>query len=427
MENFIEMLYARFLLGDGISTDTRSIKKGNLFFALKGPNFNGSQYAVQALEKGASYVVIDDEAYHVDDPRYILCEDTLGALQDLARFHRSKFKRPVVALTGSNGKTTTKELIAAVLSKKYTISATQGNLNNHIGVPLTVMGIYPQVEIAIVEMGANHVGEIADLCEIARPTHGLITNIGHAHTELFGGIEGVLRGKSELFDFVRKTNGKAFVNQNDDRLQHMTKRFDEPITFPPEDVRMLDEPDVLAVMIGDCRVNTHLFGSYNYQNIAAAVAVGRHFHVPDQLIADAISDYQPDNMRSQMIISGTTKLILDAYNANPDSMSVALENLLIEKEKKIAILGDMFEIESPETQHGEIGSWLASKKEIEAIFIGDRMQFAHKEFEGSQWFASAEAARKSIEDMDLGGYTVLLKASRSMKLETLKEAIIKKP
>ena len=379
MDNFIELLYARFLLSDGVSIDTRTLEPGNLFFGLRGPNFNGSAYAAQAIEKGASYAVIDDPSYYEENGRYILCEDALVALQDLAIFHRSKYKRPVFSLTGSNGKTTTKELIAAVLAKKYIIQATKGNLNNHIGVPLTVLDIYPQVEVAIIEMGANHVGDIAELCRIASPTHGLITNIGHAHTELFGGIEGVLRGKTELFDHLRKENGKAFINTNDERLAHMIHRFEEPEIFPAKDVLLLDSDSSLRVMIGSHEVTTHLFGSYNYQNIAAAVAVGRHFEVPDQQIAAAIGEYQPANMRSQIIEKDGIRLIMDAYNANPDSMQVALAELA-KKLKPLAILGDMYEIERYEEQHQQIGNWL-KKNKVEAIFVGDRMKYAHEAYE----------------------------------------------
>lgn len=423
MDNFIEMLYARFLLSDGVSIDTRTIASGNLFFGLSGPNFNGSAYAVQALEKGASYAVIDDPAYFVDNGKYILCKDSLDALQQLSIFHRSKIKRPVFALTGSNGKTTTKELIAAILAKKYVIHFTQGNLNNHIGVPLTVLGIYPQVEIAVIEMGANHVGDIAELCRIANPTHGLITNIGHAHTELFGGIEGVLRGKTELFDHVKKQDGVAFVNVNDERLQHMTHRFDQPITFPAEDVNLLDSQSTLRVSIGDHEVQTQLFGAYNYQNIAAAVAVGRYFEVPDELIATAIKEYTPSNMRSQIIAKDGVTLILDAYNANPDSMQVALKELST-KNNPLAILGDMYEIESFEEKHQQIGTWL-KEHQIDAIFIGDRMRHAHEAHERSSWYSTANEAMSDLKQMDLKDRTVLLKASRSMKLEVLKDAIIK--
>lgn len=423
MENFIEMLYARFLLSEGISIDTRTIQQGELFFALKGPNFNGSKYASQALEKGAAYVVIDDPDYMIEDDRYILCEDSLQALQQLAVFHRSKFKRPVFALTGSNGKTTTKELITAVLEKKYIVSATKGNLNNHIGVPLSIMEIYPQVEIAIIEMGANHVGEIAALSEIARPTHGLITNIGHAHTELFGGIEGVLRGKSELFDFLRKSNGIAFVNQEDDRLKHMTKRFEAPEVYPASDVVMEGARPTLSVKIGSVESTTQLFGAFNFQNVAAAVAVGRYFEVADELIAEALSEYVPENMRSQIEEVNGVRLILDAYNANPDSMRGAIESLATEPGKKLAILGDMFEIEDPEVQHAEMGAFVKLQDDIQAIFIGERMEYAHQAFEGSKWFQDVDSANSFLQNENLQGFTVLLKASRSMKLEQLKSSI----
>ena len=425
MENFIEMLYVRFLLSEGISIDTRTLQKGELFFALKGPNFNGSKYASQALDKGASYVVIDDPTFFKNgDNRFIICDDSLSALQQLAVFHRNKFKRPVLALTGSNGKTTTKELITAVLEKKYVISATKGNLNNHIGVPLSIMNIYPQVEIAVIEMGANHIGEIATLSELARPTHGLITNVGHAHTELFGGIEGVLRGKSELFDFLRKSNGNVFINQEDGRLKHMTSRFEAPVTYPQDDVVLTGTKPTLKVQIGSVEVITQLFGTFNFQNVAAAVAVGRYFEVPDELIAQALSAYKPDNMRSQIEEKGSVRLILDAYNANPDSMRGALESLAAESGKKLAILGDMFEIEDSEVQHAKMGEFVKLQGHIDAIFVGERMKYAHQVFQGSKWFADIATAAQFLRDQNLEGHTVLLKGSRSMRMEELKPAII---
>ena len=426
MENFIELLYARFLLSEGVSIDTRTLKPGNLFFGLRGPNFNGSQYAEKALEMGAAYAVVDDSTFHKhSDNRYIFCEDSLKALQELAVFHRSKFKRPVVALTGSNGKTTTKELINAVLSKKYITSATRGNLNNHIGVPLSLLDIYPQVEIAIIEMGANHVGEIATLSAMAQPTHGLITNIGHAHTELFGGIEGVLRGKTELYDFLGKSHGKAFINQNDERLKHMTHRFESPIVYPESDVLIAATKPTLTIKIGDEEVSTQMFGSYNFQNVAAAIAIGRHFEVPEKDIASAIRSYQPENMRSQIIQKGGVRLILDAYNANPDSMKAALENLTNESGKKLAILGDMFEIEDVIEQHQAVGNYLKGFDEVDCVFVGKRMKHAYDVCPGSSWYESAAEASQALSSRNFKGTTVLLKASRSMRLETLKDVILK--
>jgi UDP-N-acetylmuramoyl-tripeptide--D-alanyl-D-alanine ligase len=423
MDNFIEFLYSRFLLSDGVSIDTRTVRTGDLFFGIKGPNFNGSAYAEEALSKGANYAVIDDPTYQSDDKRLIYCENAQQALQELSVFHRSKFFRPVIGLTGSNGKTTTKELVAAILAKKYIIHATQGNLNNHLGVPLTILGIYPQVEIAIIEMGANHVGDIAELCQYANPTIGLITNIGHAHTELFGGIEGVLRGKTELFDHLRDNKGLPFINLEDNRLKHLTARFEEPVTFPGTDVKLLDEGSLVSVQIGALTASTQLFGSYNYGNIAAAIALGRYFEVADHLIVEALEQYVPDNMRSQVIEENNVTLIMDAYNANPDSMLVALENLTKQDGKKLAIVGDMYEIENQEDAHKHIGDWL-NKNHMEAVFVGERMKSAMIAYPAATYCQTLEEAKEYLKSVDLTGYHVLLKASRSVKLEQLKESIL---
>ncbi|MFK7952604.1 MAG: UDP-N-acetylmuramoyl-tripeptide--D-alanyl-D-alanine ligase, partial [Ekhidna sp.] len=286
MESFIEFLYSRFLLSNGVSIDTRTIEKDNLFFAISGPNFNANKFAKDALDKGAAYAVVDDESYKTDE-RIVLADDCLKALQDLALFHRKRFKKPVIGITGSNGKTTTKELINKVLSEKYIVHATAGNYNNHIGVPLTLLHIHPQVEIAIIEMGANHVGEIEQLSSFSLPTHGMITNIGQAHTETFGGVEGVIMGKSELFDFLRKNNGKAFINMNDKVLSNMSKRFSDPVLFPTEDISLVDFNPYLEIEVSGHKCKTQLTGKYNLANISAAIAVGREFGVPEQKIREA--------------------------------------------------------------------------------------------------------------------------------------------
>ncbi|WP_420577054.1 UDP-N-acetylmuramoyl-tripeptide--D-alanyl-D-alanine ligase [Ekhidna sp.] len=419
MGDFIEFLYSRFLLSDGVSIDTRTIEKGNLFFAISGPNFNANQFAKEALEKGAAYAVVDDEHYVTDD-RIILAEDGLEALQELAKFHRSRFKRPVLGITGSNGKTTTKELITRVLSEKYIIHATKGNYNNHIGVPLTLLHIHPQVEIAIIEMGANHVGEIASYCEVARPTHGLITNIGRAHTETFGGIEGVIRGKSELFDFIRKNEGTAFINKSDSVLSNMAKRFDSPIIFPQPDFKLLSSSPFLNVQLGEKEKETNVVGRYNFSNMAAAVAIGRFFEVPDENILDAIASYEPDNARSQIIKKGTTTIILDAYNANPDSMKVALENLAEQGKNVVAILGDMNELEDSNSQHMEVLTYARKVGVNNVLTVGQKFGWvADPQFH----FKTKEELEQHVKKLDLRNTTVLLKASRSVKLETVLKSI----
>jgi len=405
-------------LSDGVSIDTRTIEKDNLFFALSGPNFNANQFAEEALNKGAAYAVVDDEKYVTND-RIILAEDSLKALQDLAAFHRCRFKRPVIGITGSNGKTTTKELITRVLSKKYTVHATKGNYNNHIGVPLTLLHIHPQVEIAIIEMGANHVGEIASYCEIARPTHGLITNIGRAHTETFGGIEGVIRGKSELFDFLRKNDGTVFINSTDSVLSNMAKRFKEPTLYPEKNFGLVSSAPTLKVSLDNKESETKTVGRYNFANMAAAAALGRYFEVPSDDILSALAEYESDNARSQVIKKGSVSIILDAYNANPDSMKVALENLAEQKGRSIAILGDMNELENPNQQHQEILDH-AKKLEIDLVMtIGDKIgQVSTKNH-----FDSKESLEETLEKMDLSNSNVLLKASRSIKLESILNSI----
>ena len=420
MENFIEFLYSKFLLSDGVSTDTRSIEKGNLFFALSGPNFNGNQYAQDALDKGASFAVVDDDAF-VKNERFVLAEDSLQALQHLAKFHRSRFKKPVIGLTGSNGKTTTKELISRVLARQYDVLATEGNFNNQIGVPLTLLKIHPQVEIAIIEMGASKVGDIAELCDFANPTHGLITNIGHAHTATFGGIEGVLRGKSELFDHLRKVGGHPFVNRMDHRLQHMSRRFETPSIYPDPDLEMLDTDEQVSFALGQRSYRTSLYGAYNFQNIAAAIAVGRFFEVPDEVITDAICDYEPDNMRSQLVHKGGMKIIVDAYNANPDSMGAALEMLRQSKGEKCVVLGDMLELENEEQVHKELGRKISNFGFEHVFLVGELMKYAANEVEGALHFDAVSDLKAYLKGFRMGSGNVLLKGSRKMKLEQLVE------
>ena len=419
MGDIIEFLYSRFLLSDGVSIDTRTIDKGNLFFAINGPNFNANVFAEEALQKGASFAVVDDSSY-VTDERIVLVEDGLVALQDLAAFHRSRFKRPVLGITGSNGKTTTKELIHRVLAEKYIVHSTKGNYNNHIGIPLTLLHIHPQVEIAIIEMGANRVGDIAGYCEIAKPTHGLITNIGRAHTETFGGIEGVIRGKSELFDFMRKTEGTPFINMNDSVLSNMAKRFDKPVTFPLDSFKLISSSPFLKVQLGDVLRETNLVGRYNFSNLAAAVSVGQYFDVSDEQILNALSAYEPDNARSQVVKRGDITIILDAYNANPDSMKVALENLAEQSEASLAVLGDMNELDNPDEQHKEILDHAKSLGIKNVITVGEKIgRVANPDHH----YSTKEELEKDLRKMDFSGSTVLLKASRSIKLETILNSI----
>ncbi len=427
--NFIELLYSRFLLSTGVSTDTRTLQPGNLFFALKGPNFNANAYAEQALAQGASYAVIDDVAWKKDD-RYIVTSDTLLALQDLARFHRSRFKRKVIGLTGSNGKTTTKELIDAVLSKKFITLATTGNLNNHIGVPLTVLQIHPQVEVAIIEMGANKLGDIKELCDIADPNYALITNIGKAHLEGFGGIEGVLRGKSELFDHIRQHGGTVFINSRQEALKNMARRFETAVSFPnagdTTHITFVEADPFVVFRVGDrLPVKSQLVGAYNFDNIAAAVTVGLHFGVAVEDAEQAVAGYNPTNNRSQIVKAGTNTIILDAYNANPDSMKAAIGNLKAMKEpSKVAILGDMLELgDYSDQEHATIGKIACEAALQQILLCGPRMKKAKETCPSALHFETRDELLAYLKKSPLTNQTILIKASRGMGLEKVVEAL----
>ncbi len=428
MDFEVEFLYSKFLQSNGVSIDTRTLEEGNLFFGLKGPNFNGNKYAEKALKLGASFAIIDDPAYQRGD-KTVLVEDSLTALQQLATFHRSRFKRPVIGLTGSNGKTTTKELINAVLRQKYITHATSGNLNNHIGVPLTLLHIHPQVEIAIIEMGANAVGEIAELCTFSRPTHGLITNIGKAHIEGFGGVEGIIRGKSELYDFLNKNAGEVFINTDDPALKNMAKRFDHPYILPSEGsyspCELISADPYLTYKSDNGEiVKTQLVGAYNIGNIAYALAVAKYFDVLPELANQAIRDYEPANNRSQLIKRGSKTIIMDAYNANPTSMCSAISSLADSDGVKTAILGDMLELgDQADIEHAAIGVQLKEAGIDESLLVGDHMAGARDQAVGAKHFNDKEALIEYLKKNNLRGDTVLIKASRGMSLETILELI----
>ena len=416
MEKFIEYLYSKFLLCSSVSIDSRTVAEGALFFGLNGPNFKGSKYAAAALEKGASFAVIDDPD-EANDPKIIYCEDPLKGLQDLAKFHRAFYKKPLIALTGSNGKTTTKELMFRVLSKKYITHATKGNLNNHIGVPLTLLGITPQTQMVIIEMGANHVGEINELCQMAQPTHGLITNIGYAHTATFGGFEGVIRGKSELFEYLRTSHGLPFINIEDKVLANMAKRFKEKITYPSTDMVFVAAQPMVSYERAEVTYQTHLLGAYNYMNLAAAYAVGIYFEVEEESIIDAVNNYQSDNMRSQLLLKGTNQILLDAYNANPDSMRVALRSLESFEGDKVAILGDMNELEDSEAEHFQLLQEADQMGLRMIITVGPQMALIKGRFPEVRWFGTATEVTHFVREMSFEHTAVLIKASRSIELE----------
>lgn len=417
-------LYKTFLSSTGVSTDTRMITPGSVFFALKGPKFNANEFAADALNKGAAYAVVDQQAYVTND-KCILVDDGLKALQDLARYHRSKLKIPFVALTGSNGKTTSKELVSAVLSQKFKTHATKGNLNNHIGVPLTILSIGSKVEMAVIEMGANHVGEIAELCTIANPTHGFITNIGKAHIGTFGGFENIVRGKSELYDHLEKTGGTTFVNSQNKLLSDLAKRFKSVIWYPSKNdyykcSLISSDPFLLVEAENGDQVQTQLTGAYNFENVAAALCIGKFFGVDAAKANAAVSSYSPSNMRSQVMKKGTNMIILDAYNANPSSMAAAIENIAaMNATNKVLIIGDMFELEEEaEKEHREIGRLIKQKGFKNVYLCGTLFKPATKEVD-AKYFEKKEQLIEELKRNPLKDSTILVKASRGIGLESV--------
>lgn len=424
-----EQLYDIYKKGHSICTDTRKITDGCIFFALKGDNFDGNRYAPDALEKGASFAVVDDESI-VDGEHFLLVEDVLAALQDLARAHRKTFNFPVIALTGSNGKTTTKELIAAVLSMKYQTYATKGNLNNHIGVPLTLLAIDPaKYEMAVVEMGANHQEEIALLCSIAMPTHGLITNIGKAHLEGFGGMKGIVKGKGELLDFLSKKKGTVFVNAENEKVMEMVSKrraFGEIIFYcsenNPVNPELVSESPVVVFKGSKGKtVTTHLPGHYNFDNICAALAVGNYFKVTDEDAYEAVAAYTPDNNRSQLVKKGTNTVMMDAYNANPSSMAAAVQNFAtLNAPRKILILGDMLELgEAAAEEHLNLGKQIAGHHFDIVILAGKLMQHALPALPKAYYFPDKFSLHNWIMDNPQEETFFLIKGSRGMALESI--------
>lgn len=427
MTTDIKTIYSHYLQSGKVSTDTRQITPGSVFFALKGPKFNANAFAEEALGKGASSAVVDEQSF-VKDDRYLLVEDGLTTLQQLARYHRSQLTIPVIGLTGSNGKTTSKELVNAVLSKKYKTFATKGNLNNHIGVPLTVLSIDKSYEMAVVEMGANHLGEIALLCSIANPTHGFITNIGRAHIGTFGGFENILRAKSELYQHLLTHQGVVFINSQNELLANMAKRFREPILYPARgnyyEASLIDaDPFVRIKAENGDEIKTNLIGGYNFENMAAALCIGKYFGVDAAQANSALAEYIPGNMRSQVIAKGTNSIILDAYNANPSSMEAAIKNLAALKvANKVAIVGDMYELEEEaEAEHKKLGL-LLKENGIDAYLCGQLIQSAREVFPEGNYFTTKEALTQALKEKPIQNATVLIKASRGMALEGIVEA-----
>lgn len=425
----VEDIYKLYLKNRSVSTDTRKIKKGDIFFALKGPNFDANAFATKALEAGASYVVIDDAKYKLND-QYILVADVLKSLQALALHHRRQLNIPVIGITGSNGKTTTKELMRNVLSTTYKTYSTIGNLNNHIGVPLTLLSIDESIEMAIIEMGANKVGDIKELVEIAEPTHGLITNIGHAHTEGFGGIEGVIRGKSELYQFLIAHKGEVFINSQNEILHNMSKRFENPYHYPAAGdyyhCRFLEaSPFVKLETEGGDIVETQLIGAYNFENIAAALCIGKFFKVPAEEANKAVSDYVPSNNRSQVVKKGTNTIIMDAYNANPNSMEAAIKNFqAMEGEHKVVILGDMFELgDYSQSAHTKLGEQVSRAGFEKVIFCGKSIKAATSANPGAHYFEDKAALNQFLQKQNFINTMILVKASRGIGLENTPDFI----
>jgi len=416
-------LYNYFLECNGISTDTRKINPDSIFLALKGENFDANTFAAQALAKGAKYVVIDNPAYQQGE-KTLLVDDCLIALQQLAKYHRQQLGLPVIALTGSNGKTTTKELINVVLSKKYNTVATIGNLNNHIGVPLTLLSFTRDTEIGIVEMGANHQKEIEFLCNIAEPNFGYITNFGKAHLEGFGGFEGVIKGKSELYTYLESHTKMAFVNL-DDSIQNEKTTALPRFTFSAGKhnsnvtVDTIEANPMVSLYYKNLQIQSNLIGIYNAANISASVAIGNYFKVPDELIKEAIERYVPVNNRSQMVEKNGNHIILDAYNANPSSMAAAIANFSqLDSKDKIAFLGDMFELGPESTEeHRKVISLLEDESDITVYFIGhdfyaNRISQSHLNF-----FEDFESLRNELTGKNFTHKTILIKGSRGMALE----------
>ena len=430
----IEDIYKIFLDHPSIQTDTRKLQKNDLFFCLKGPNFNGNLFASQALEKGAAYVFADEELPFADD-RIIRTKNSLETLQQLAHYHRLQFNTlaggmsriPFIAITGSNGKTTTKELLHEVLSTTYKTYTTQGNLNNHIGIPLTILKIRPDAQMAVIEMGANHLKEIAGYCEYTMPTYGLITNCGSAHLEGFGSVENVKKGKGELFEYLRNHNGTAFVNADDSAVINLSNGINKALFYgvSGKDLHgnIIKSDPLIEVKIGGLKpmdIKTNLVGAYNFSNVLAAVCIARYFNVDDKKIQMAIENYNPSNSRSQLIKQGSNTIILDAYNANPGSMKAAIENFAAMKgNKKILLLGAMMElgVESKK-EHEAIISLIDKYDWEDVVLVGNNFrELKHKYIN----YDNALQVKEWLQKQHLKNAQILIKGSRSMQMEKVLE------
>jgi len=420
----IKDIYELYKQFPDVTTDSRVCPENSIFIALKGDHFNGNEFAKTALEKGCRYAIVDEEKY-ADGERILLVDNCLQTLQLLAAHHRRELKTPVIGITGSNGKTTTKELVAAVLSRKYTLLYTEGNLNNHIGVPLTLLKLRAGHKIAVVEMGANHLHEIAELCAIAEPDYGIITNIGKAHLEGFGSFEGVIKTKGELYGFVRKNGGKIFINEDNSILNNISEGI-KKITYSLKNPAAFvyatpaENEFFLKILWEEKPISTHLTGLYNAENIVAALCIGQYFAVEKDEIIAAIENYVPDNNRSQFTETERNKLVIDAYNANPTSMLAAVKNFAeMKSERKALILGDMLELGAASAkEHQAMVDFLQEMNLENVLLVGKEFSKTKSLF---QIFPTTGDCAAFLKQNSLAGYTILMKGSRGMKLETLKE------
>lgn len=440
MENLVKLLYSKFIEShQNICTDTRKISDSCIYFALRGENFNGNDFATDALNKGAAYAVVDDQKLEKHE-QFIFTKDVLSTLQELAALHRNQLKTKIIALTGSNGKTTTKELMNVVLNKKFKTHATQGNLNNHIGVPLTLLSLTEDAEFAVVEMGANHQKEIEVLCNIAQPQYGLITNVGKAHLEGFGGFEGVIKGKNELYDYLKKSGGKIFINTDNAHLRKMCGNYKNIFSYGTH-----ANADCKGVIVNESpfikiswqlirhneakdNIQSNLAGSYNFENILAAVCIGNYFGIENKLIKQAIENYFPSNQRSQVVVKNSNTFIMDYYNANPSSIEAALLNF--EKNypgepggKKIAVLGDMLELGAETQKEHDIIIQLLKKLNFqEIILVGEFfLKFSGKI--NARFFKTSPEANEYLKEQNFKNCVFLIKGSRGLKMEKAVEGL----
>ena len=415
----IQDLYEIYKSHNVISTDTRTIKNGCIFFALKGDNFNGNKYAKDALKKGASYVIIDEIEYYTSD-NHILVDDVLQTLQNLANYHRKQLDIPFIGITGTNGKTTTKEFINSVLCKKYKTAYTKGNLNNHIGVPLTLLSIPNDCEIAIIEMGANHVGEINFLCKIAEPNFGIITNIGTAHIEGFGNVKNIKKTKSELYRYIKSVKGNVFINKEDKTLIDLAKELNK-ISYGNSDSdcngELLSSTPAVKLKWEGQLITSNLYGSYNYNNILAAISIGNYFKVSPNNIKKAIEEYYPTNNRSQIVKANNNTIFLDAYNANPTSMNAAIDTFSENNSKnKLMLLGDMLELgDISKEEHQKIVN-KSKRLNLNAVFIGNEFNSINDKF-NYIYIENVEQLIDWLKHSGLTDHQILIKGSRGIKLE----------